>query len=125
MHRTEDFIQIDSDSVPHPHRQPENLASSQTSAPQQDAQSGKRPFISMRDLNIPNNRISENGLLIPPDSLVEYFNMMNTFFYNRNDLSLLEGFQHRNAFKMKICSVDPDGTFETIPFEENEACIED
>jgi hypothetical protein len=72
----------------------------------------------MKDLNIPINRISENGLLIHPQSLRKYFKMMHSFYYNRKDLSLLEGFQHRNPFNVKVCTVEPDGEFISIPFDE-------
>ena len=51
------------------------------------------PYISMRYLNIPNNRISENGISIHPKHLAKYFQMMNLFYYKRNDISLIEGWK--------------------------------
>lgn len=65
----------------------------------------KRPFISIKDLNIPKNRINENGLLEHPCQLVEAYKDKYKRKHRKQGKSLLEMFQQTPPFKIKNSSL--------------------
>lgn len=65
----------------------------------------KRPFISIKDLSIPENRINQNGLLDHPAELVDAYKEKHKRKHRNHDQSLLEIFKQSAPFKISNSSL--------------------
>lgn len=63
-------------------------------------QNHKKPFISMKDLKIPVNRISENGMLFHPETLISHFRLINYEDPDNSSKKLVDLFKAKNPFKV-------------------------
>jgi len=61
----------------------------------------KKPFISMKDLKIPVNRISENGMLFHPEMLIQHYRLINYQDPDDGSTKLVELFKNKNPFQVK------------------------
>lgn len=64
-------------------------------------QNNKRPYISIKNLNIPQNRINQNGLLEHPSELIDAYKKKHKRKHpHQEDCSLLKIFKHTQPFKL-------------------------